>query len=356
MDVLPPLLPQKESVMESAIFSVSVQSNNGVDLMWRILELVVPGFKTMNPVQVPKWTPHSDVLSFCCDHLLYFWLQSKHNMFFSARTQTNIFLCNIQLSEYADVVTTLQSQVNAYLADDDEGYLSANLCINGIATEIHTNALARVCDVGLAPPRVRKVAGDWDSNPFPPVPDDKLPLCVVQGYSPWVYCVEQGQDRFCCPYHERDGPAGRGVRGFDPDRAGRGCQDFDNDGRCPSPCERSICLDLHHCFFIPGVQCGACKRIGHEASSCDMLVIDLFLDKYIKHSLADNVRCTIESTWVDRWKKKLGQPQRSPTQVMKAYCNDLEISPSHLDLAMDWDCWPVDEYGNFTQGVHIDQE
>ena len=90
----------------------------------------------MNPVQVPTWTPQMDVLSFCRAHLLYFRLQAKHNMFFSARTQTNMFLRNILPSEYADVVTTLQSQVNAYLAEDDDGYLPANLCINGIATAI----------------------------------------------------------------------------------------------------------------------------------------------------------------------------------------------------------------------------
>ena len=109
MDVLPRLLPQKEPLVESAIFSVSVESINGFDLLWRILEIAVPGFKSMNPVQVPLWTPQTDVLSFFREHLLYFRLQSKHNMFFSARTQTNIFLRNIQLSEYADVVTTLLS-------------------------------------------------------------------------------------------------------------------------------------------------------------------------------------------------------------------------------------------------------
>ena len=122
MDVLPRLLPQKESLVESAIFPVSVESNNGFDLLWRILEIAVPGFKSMNPVQVPSWTPQTDVLSFCWEHLLYFRLQSKHNMFLSA-------LRNIQLSDYADVVTTLQSQVHAYLVDDDDGYLPANLCV-----------------------------------------------------------------------------------------------------------------------------------------------------------------------------------------------------------------------------------
>jgi len=142
-------------------------------------------------------------------------------MFFSARMQTNISLRNIQLSEYADGVTTLQSQVNAYLADDDEGDLPANLCINGIATAIHMNASARVRNVGFAPPRVRRVAGDWDSSSFPPVPDAELPLCAVQGYSPRAFRVEQGQDRFSHTY-VRSGPAGRGGRGFDRDKAGHG--------------------------------------------------------------------------------------------------------------------------------------
>jgi hypothetical protein len=133
--------------VESTVFTVSIKSNNGFDLLWRILELTVPEFKSMNPVHLPTWTPNSDILSFCHEHLLYFRLQSKHNMFFSSHTQTNIFLRNIQQSEYADVVTTLQSHVNAYLADNDEGYLPTNLCINEIATAIHTNALSRVQDV-----------------------------------------------------------------------------------------------------------------------------------------------------------------------------------------------------------------
>jgi hypothetical protein len=144
MDVLPRILPKENSDIESVTFSVGYESNNGFDLLWRVLELAVPGFKSTNPVQVPSWTRDSDIISFCRDHLLYFRLQSKHNMFFSSRTQTNIFLRNIQLSEYADVVTTLQSHVNAYICEEDEGYLPTNLCINGIATLIHTNAATRV--------------------------------------------------------------------------------------------------------------------------------------------------------------------------------------------------------------------
>jgi hypothetical protein len=83
------------------------------------------------------------------------------------------------------------------------------------------NASTRARDVGLTSPRVRRVAGDWGSTPLPPVLDDELPLCGVQGYHPHVYRVYQGQDSFRHPY-EHDGPAGRGGHGFDRDRAGRG--------------------------------------------------------------------------------------------------------------------------------------
>jgi hypothetical protein len=84
------------------------ESNNGFDLLWRVLELSVPGFKSTNPVQVPIWSSATSILSFCHEYLLYFHLQAKHNIFFNAQTQTNIFLRNILHSEYADIVTTLQ--------------------------------------------------------------------------------------------------------------------------------------------------------------------------------------------------------------------------------------------------------
>jgi hypothetical protein len=37
---------------------------------------------------------------------------------------------------------------------------------------------------------------------------------------------------------------------------------------------------------------------------------------------------------------KLGQPARTPRQVMQTYCNNYNITPDHLDQAMDWECWP----------------
>ena len=57
-----------------------------------------------------------------------------------------------------------------------------------------------------------------------------------------------------------------------------------------------------------------------------MLAMVLFLDKYVKQSLSDEDKRKGESNWLHMYNKKLGQPQRSPSQVIKVYCADLDIS------------------------------
>jgi hypothetical protein len=77
-----------------------------------------------------------------------------------------------------------------------------------------------------------------------------------------------------------------------------------------------------------------------------MLAIALFVDRH-KKQLSDSERSAIEETWLARWKEKIGQPTRMPRQVMKAYCEDMNISTDHLIEAMDWECWPIsDEDGS----------
>ena len=85
--------------------------------------------------------------------------------------------------------------------------------------------------------------------------------------------------------------------------------------------------------------CAACKRTGHEASSCDMLAIAIFVEKH-RNSLSDSEKSAIEDKWISRWKDKIGQPTRTPRQVMRAYCEELDICPVLFAQAIDWDCWP----------------
>jgi hypothetical protein len=68
--------------------------------------------------------------------------------------------------------------------------------------------------------------------------------------------------------------------------------------------------------FQQGVQCEACKRLGHEAANCDMLALGLFITRYMKEELSAANRDAIEQQWLKRWKNKLGMPARTPRQVM----------------------------------------
>jgi hypothetical protein len=65
MEVLPRLLPMTHADVQPAIATVGFESNNGFDLLWRILELAVTGF---DPATVPSlplvWHQDSNVLGF----------------------------------------------------------------------------------------------------------------------------------------------------------------------------------------------------------------------------------------------------------------------------------------------------
>jgi len=54
---------------------------------------------------------------------LYFCLQAKKQVFISTRDCTTMFLKTVASSEYADIVTTLQSNVDSYRHLDDEYFL-----------------------------------------------------------------------------------------------------------------------------------------------------------------------------------------------------------------------------------------
>ena len=309
LEVLPCLLPVTNTKVSALISVVSNASRNGYDLLWRILELYVPGFDPTVPIAPPLWSRDSTILDFCQSHLLYFRLQAKKQVFFSARDRTNIFLRAVAPSEYADVVTTIMTSVDTYRHPDDDGHLPDQFRLNEIAMLIHNNAKHRIRNVHT--PRIHRVAtigphfdnDDDDDN----LPDPHL---LVQGYLPRVNRVDCQNDRTVSSPRQntprfvgdRYGDRGGGNRFGDH---GKGPPTPVSQGRYTRP-------DQRRRPFKPGVQCAACKRIGHEAANCDMLAIALFIDRYTKQELNPSDKDRLEQQWLTRWKDKLGMPARTP--------------------------------------------
>ena len=129
----------------------------------------------------------------------------------------------------------------------------------------------------------------WDA-----AEDDETPFCHLQGYTPRIHCFDRYRNRGNDTHRNRGGAEGR--YGFHtprppPDKPQGWFTWPDQDRRA----------------YKPGIQCDACKRIGHNAVYCDMLVITLYINRYTK-DISATKRSTIESCWLDKYKAKLGQP------------------------------------------------
>jgi hypothetical protein len=56
LEVLPRLLPLTHTEVAALVSAVSNASRNGYDLLWRVLELFVPGFDPTVPIAQPAWS------------------------------------------------------------------------------------------------------------------------------------------------------------------------------------------------------------------------------------------------------------------------------------------------------------
>jgi hypothetical protein len=169
MELLPRLLPAATIPRVSTIVdAMGMESNHGYDLLFHILVLTVPSFDPTLLLLAPVWTSSTDLFQFCHSHHFYFCIQGKKGIFFDDRTKSGIFLHAIQSSECADIVMMLQSHVNLYRSNFDDGSLPYHLCLDGLVEASNTHSVAHHGGAGY--PRVHRASEDH--------------MWAIQGYSP----------------------------------------------------------------------------------------------------------------------------------------------------------------------------
>ena len=92
MEILPCLLPRGDMQVTSLVKNVTqMASNNGYDLLWRVLYLMVPGCNPAKLVHIPLWQD-KDIFVFALLFSLYYCLEAKKGIFHNDRMRSTTLL------------------------------------------------------------------------------------------------------------------------------------------------------------------------------------------------------------------------------------------------------------------------
>ncbi len=218
------------------------------------------------------------------------------------RTQSISFLNAVNEPAYADAITTLYTCVTNYTSGLEDGYLPANLCIMGLATQLHANARTLAQAVL---PRVRRTLGGINdySDTRVTIQDSPMVARLADDRGP-------SKDRRNGSVRDNDRTDRGGGRPYV--QGGRGDA---RGSRTPSPWGRFVRPDRNNGEYRPDIICDGCRRKGHVAANCDVLAIALFIEKY-KRELSTDAKDKIEAGWIERWSAAVGNPTKKPRRVV----------------------------------------
>ena len=192
----------------------------------------------------------------------------------------------------------------------DTRFLPPHLRVHGLAERIHQNAQSRLRDI--VSPRLRRI---------------DVGTSQVQGPPNTLKVYRFGRQDHPRAPREREIT---GSRGLDRDRwedsrgnkqrgTNRPRQQRGLDNNRPRQQHGPPQPDQNRRPYLADVQCDACKRVGHVAKHCDILATAICLERYMKHDLAASMRDLIDKDWLTCWNECLGNPDRTPRQVMRTY-------------------------------------
>jgi hypothetical protein len=334
--VLPKKLAQK--------LRLANKSNNGYNILHRLLEEVIVGYK-LDSLEMtwPRYRDYDCVFAFAEHMMLTFELAQKHEFNPTAFQLAKLYLDAIKkeagdklkmaalilendlkkLDKKSPLPETFELDHLAYAlsesieeADDPDFsrkqiYHLATAAPPSTSTSTTTAISSITQDPTPNPEKDKQVHFGTPVSP-PNKSQSPAPNEHMQGYSLRKYYANEVYRR-----NGRTKPQSR-----------------------PAPNPRRLTRNRRRRPYDPNKRCNACNRIGHDANSCDYLGVSCFIERFRADGAnAETIR-QAEETWVLQNDQYLTPSptgdSRTPSQVLRNYMDKYGFDFETVEDEMDW--------------------
>ena len=305
------LLPISVPEISTKVQSVALNGGNGFELLWVLTKHFVPMVSTTKNLGWPIWPPSDDVFLFARRVSLYCTLSRMRGMKpYTDSQKSDLFLSNVG-GVHREYAQHLLTSLHIHASSSVDGSLSAHLKLH--ITDLTERLMDRHRDDSrgslLSSSLVNRVVAPMSSAPVssPPMAADSH----IQGY-----CVNVARVGSSVPR------------------------------RAPVPETSSARRGTPSSVRPPRYEgnCAACGKWGHQAVTCDMLAMAVFLRKY--SAVKSNSRAILdaEQAWMEKNKKWLPS-NTAPRTLLTRYCDLMQLPVDQVDEELDWDllCSSLDD-------------
>jgi hypothetical protein len=304
------LLPISVPEISTKVQSVALNGGNGFELLWVLTKFFVPMVSTTKNLEWPVWPPSDDVFLFARRVSLYCTLSRMRGMKpYTDSQKSDLFLSNVG-GVHRDYAQHLLTSLHIHASSSVDGSLSAHLKLH--IPDLTERLMDRHRDDSrgslLSSSLVNRVVAPMSSTTVsPPFTGDSH----IQGY-----CVNVARVGSSVP-RRAPNPKTSSARRGTPSSVR------------PTRYEGN---------------CAACGKWGHQAVTCDMLAMAVFLKKYSAVKTNSRAIQDAEHAWMEKNKKWI-PPNTAPRTLLTRYCDLVHLPVDQVDEELDWDllCSSLDD-------------
>ena len=305
------LLPMSVPEISTKVQSVALNGGNGFELLWVLTKYFVPMVSTTKNLGWPVWPSTDDVFLFARRVSLYCTLSRMRGMKpYTDCQKSDLFLSNVG-GVHREYAQHLLTSLHIHASSSIDGSLSAHL-------KLHISDLTeRLMDRHRDDSRGSSLSSSLVNRVVAPAVRSPV-VSSASAVDPHIqgYCVNVARVGSSVPR------------------------------RAPVPKTTSARRSTPSSVRPPRYEgnCAACGKWGHQAATCDMLAMAVFLRKYSADKSNSRAIQDAEQAWMDKNKKWIPSTT-APRTLLTRYCDLVQLPVDQVDEELDWDllCSSLDD-------------